>query len=199
MNFTYAQQVNPLLTALDFPAAIQLLESQIRSSSHRGFDPCLGRSFTSQAADLALWIENYYMEVLEGEVPVRALFLELNHFTEEFDKWHFNILSYYFDGGSEEFDWLLDFDTDATYEEVYPLVETDAPMEPFELFQMLEKRQQIPESLQEARDWAEQLILARSLELVHAAHQKAKEFDLEWADLPLYASLKEYNFAIRSI
>ncbi|MGL5015510.1 MAG: hypothetical protein ACRC6V_14680 [Bacteroidales bacterium] len=199
MNYNFAQQINPYLESHNYASAAQMIEQRIAESTHRGFDNALGVDLTPQSHELALWIEDYYMEIAEGEVPVKALFLELNSFTEEFDKWYFNIFSYFFDGGTSEFEWLLDFDTDATYEEVFPLVDIDGVMEPFELFNILSQRQSVAQSIQDNHDWAEQLIITRAAELVSAAHNKAKEYDLEWADLPLYVSVKDYNFAVRTI
>ncbi|MGL4993808.1 MAG: hypothetical protein ACRC6R_06760 [Bacteroidales bacterium] len=198
MNYNYAQEINGYLESHNYKTAIDIIEQKIKDSSHRGFDCAIGVDLTAQAHELALWVEDYYMEIAEGEVPVKALFLELNSFTEEFDKWYFNIYSYFFDGGTNEFEWLLDFDTDATYEEVFPIVDIDHVIEPFELFDLLSRKQHVPQSIQDNRDWAEQLIIARTMSLVSEAHKRAKEYDLEWSELPIYASVKDYNFAVRS-
>lgn len=42
------------------------------------------------------------------------------------------------------------------------------------------------ENLQNARDWCEQIVIARFMELMTWAHRKAKEQNLNWGNIPIY-------------
>jgi hypothetical protein len=49
-----------------------------------------------------------------------------------------------------------------------------------------------------ARDWCEQLIIARFMELMRAAHLEAARRGLAWAKLPLYFTEHAYDFVVKS-
>jgi hypothetical protein len=54
------------------------------------------------------------------------------------------------------------------------------------------------DNLQNSRDWCEQIIIARFMELMRTAHLKAKEKNLSWAEIPIYFTEHSYDFIIKS-
>ncbi|HVW58781.1 MAG TPA: hypothetical protein VHC48_02055 [Puia sp.] len=46
--------------------------------------------------------------------------------------------------------------------------------------------------------WCEQVIIARFMELMRAAHMSAKEKRMTWADVPVYFTEHAYDFIVRS-
>ncbi len=52
--------------------------------------------------------------------------------------------------------------------------------------------------LENARDWCEQIIIARFMELMRATHLKAQEKHFAWAKIPIYFTEHSYDFIVRS-
>lgn len=50
----------------------------------------------------------------------------------------------------------------------------------------------------DARDWSEQLIIARFMELMRAAYVAARQRDAPWVDVPIYFTEHSYDFIVRS-
>ena len=53
------------------------------------------------------------------------------------------------------------------------------------------------DDLQDARDWGEQLVIIRFMELMSAAHSVAKKKNMKWADLPMYFTEHSYDFIVK--
>jgi hypothetical protein len=54
------------------------------------------------------------------------------------------------------------------------------------------------DDVQNARDWSEQIVIARFMELMRTTHLKAKEQKLTWATIPLYFTEHSYDFIVKS-
>jgi hypothetical protein len=54
------------------------------------------------------------------------------------------------------------------------------------------------DNLQDSRDWCEQIIIARFMELMRTAHLKSKEKNLAWASIPIYFTEHSYDFILKS-
>lgn len=195
MNFDFARQINQDLEKFNFKAALKTAESALVQLPETSFHEVLGKPLTSQAEELADWIEDFYQKVSE-DIAVEALYFEMNEFDINTDYWYIDGFAYTEDGGlnGDNMDWLSDWDADTNtitggifaiegYEKLQNAFETIEPD---------------TDELQNARDWSEQIIIARFMELMRAAHLLAGERELGWAAVPVYFTEHSYDFIVRS-
>jgi hypothetical protein len=198
MNFNFAEQINPRLEKFDFPGALEVAETQLKKINGSEYHAVLGRSLTDQAGDVADWIDVFYKKASE-EFKLKALYFEMNEFDINTDRWYIDGFAYDKVHGlgekdDEDLDWLSDFITDT-----HSVTNTIFIIEGYEALQKAFDGETAGNvALQDARDWCEQIIIARYMELMRAAHLKAKEKKMTWAKLPIYFTEHAYDFVLRS-
>lgn len=192
MNFKFSEVLNPYLEKAEFDQAIQIAENELTAISATPFHAIIGKSLLIQAPSLSLWINDFYKAGSEA-FPIRALYFEMIEFDINTDEWSIDGLAYPEDGGLEDTEWLADSDEVAVSESTFIIEDCESLQEAFEDDELDSNDQQ------NARDWCEQLIIARYMQLVHAAHQYAKEKAFAWSLIPVYCTEHGYDFIIRSI
>jgi len=198
MNIDFAKQINPHLEKFDFPGALEIAETRLKKINGSEYHAVLGRSLIDQAGDVADWIGDFYKKASE-KFKLKALYFEMNEFDINTDRWYIDGFAYDKDEGHGEqddvdLDWLSDFITDT-----HSVTNTIFIIEGYEALQQAFDGETAGNvALQDARDWCEQIIIARYMELMRAAHLKAKEKKMTWAKLPLYFTEHAYDFVVRS-
>ncbi|MFT2010217.1 hypothetical protein ACMA1I_16200 [Pontibacter sp. 13R65] len=192
MNFDFADQLNPYLGNQDFSKAISIAETALENIPTTEFHEIIGQSLLGQAGEVANWINDFYKTVSKVIEP-KALYFEMNEFDINTDLWYIDGFAYSEDGGLdfEEMEWLCDVNQQTTTSDEYVIAGYENLQEAFENIE--------PETgnLQEARDWCEQLIIARFMELMGAAHSEARNQKMEWAYLPFYFTVHSYDFIVK--
>jgi hypothetical protein len=193
MNFEFAQQINPLLEKLDFSKAIEIAETALNKIPPTEFHLVLGQSFISQADSLAIWVDNFH-QTISKKMDIKALYFEINEFDINTDIWYIDGFSYDKDGGFDldDMEWLCDFTRDKMTTEEFVLTGFEKLQTAFENIELDN------DNLQNSRDWCEQIIIARFMELMRTAHLKAKEKNLAWATIPIYFTEHSYDFILKS-
>ena len=193
MNFAFAEQINPDLEKLDFDKAIKIAEAELKKISTTDFHSVLGQSMISQADSLVNWIDNYYKSTSK-KIDIKALYFEMNEFDINTDTWYIDGFCYNKDGGLDldDMEWLCDVTKDTMASKEFVLVGFEKLQNAFENIELNN------DELQNARDWSEQIVIARFMELMRTAHLKAKEKDLLWATIPLYFTEHSYDFILKS-
>jgi hypothetical protein len=195
MNFEFAEQINSDLKTLDFVKALQTSEKELGKLPETEFHEIIGKSLTNQADDLSAWVEDFYNKA-SNNVDIKALYFEMNEFDINTELWYIDSFAYRIDGGLDlnDMEWLSDFDTDSQKE-----TETVFAIQGYEKLQSAFKTVELSNDiLQDARDWSEQIIIARFMELMRAAHLSAKANNLEWAAIPIYFTEHSYDFILKS-
>jgi hypothetical protein len=183
------------LEKLDFTKALLIAETNLKRIPTSDFHAVLGKSLISQAGDLAAWIDDFYKKISK-KFEVKALYFEMNEFDINTDAWYIDGFAFDNDRGLDLYDmeWLCDFQayTQKETETVFVIKGYEKLQEAFECIEL-----HTPD-LQNARDWCEQIIIARFMELMRVVHLKAKECNLDWAAIPLYFTEHEYDFIVKS-
>ena len=195
MNFEFTEQINPDLEQLNFEKALNIAETELRKIPTTDFHYVLEKSLVGQADDLASWVENFY-NIATKKNKVAALYFEMNEFDINTDHWYIDSFAFSKDGGLdlEDMEWLCDFDTDSQTE-----TETVFKIDGYEKLQSaFESIELDTDDLQNARDWSEQIIIARFMELMTNAHLIAKTKKLNWATVPIYFTEHSYDFVVKS-
>ena len=195
MNFEFAEQINPDLEKLNFDKAINIAETELRKLPDTDFHYILGKSLVEQAEDLATWTENFY-NLATKKNKVGALYFEMNEFDINTDHWYIDSFAFSNDGGLDldDMEWLCDFDTDSQTE-TETVFKIDGYEKLQEAFQNIELN---TDDLQNARDWCEQIVIARFMELMSSSHKIAKTKKLNWATVPIYFTEHSYDFIVKS-
>lgn len=200
MNFNFAEKINPSLKSFDFDAALQIAEEELKRLPITPFHAVIGRSLNHLTRPLASWIDNFYCAA-KKTTAVCALYFELNEFDINTDHWFIQGFAYEdceFD--SDDMDWLCDFTTDAHttigsgfYLPDYPDLQTA-----FSEINSKKLEGNCTKEMQHARDWCEQIIIIRFMELMRNSHLFAKNTCLSWSDIPILFTEHEYDFIVKS-
>jgi hypothetical protein len=195
MNFEFAEKINPYLEQLNFVKALDVAETELRKIPTTDFHYVLDNPLVGQADDLASWVENFH-NLATKENKVEALYFEINEFDVNTEYWYIDSFAFSSDGGLDlnDMEWLCDFDTDSQTE-----TETVFKIESYESLQeAFEKIALKTDDLQNARDWCEQIIIVRFMELMTAAYRKAKDLNLNWGKIPIYFTEHSYDFVVKA-
>jgi hypothetical protein len=196
MNFEFAEQINGDLEKFEFIKALQTAETALKKIPATAFHEIIGKSLTNQDDDLAAWVENFYVKVSKN-VEIRALYFEMNEFDINTGLWYIDIFAYSSDGGLDldDMEWLSEFDADSQTEtgKVFAIQGYQKLQSAFETV-----KEPGNDDIKNAKDWAEQIIIARFMELMRATHLAAKAKGLKWATIPIYFTEHSYDFIIRS-
>lgn len=195
MNFKFCEKINPSLEKLDFQNAIKIAETALRKIPDSAFHSILDKSLIDQAYEFAEWIDIFY-EKASKKMEIKALYFEMNEFDINTESWYIDSFAYKQDGGldEEDMEWLCDFETDSEKE-----TETVFEIEGYEKLQnAFENIELTTKNLQNARDWCEQIIIARFMELMRTTHLIAKTKNLNWANIPFYFTEHSYDFIVKS-
>jgi hypothetical protein len=193
MNFEFAQQINPSLENLEFSKALDIAETALTKIPMTEFHSVLGQSFINQADSLATWVDKFH-QAISKKMNIKALYFEMNEFDINTDTWYIDGFSYDKDGGLDldDMEWLCDFTRDKMTSEEFVLTGFEKLQTAFENIELDN------DNLQNSRDWCEQIIIARFMELMRTSHLKAKEKNLAWATIPIYFTEHSYDFIIKS-
>lgn len=195
MNFDFAEQINPHLEKLDFEKAISIGETELQKLPKTDFHFIIGKILTEQAESLAAWVDNFY-KIASKKIDIKSLYFEMNEFDINTDSWYIDSFAFSQDGGLdlEDMEWLCDFETDSQSE-----TETVFQIEGLEKLQTaFEITELETDYLQDERDWCEQIIIARFMELMRTAHLTAKQRRYSWATTPIYFTEHSYDFIVKS-
>lgn len=195
MNFEFAEQINPDLEQHNFDKALDIAQAELRKIPTTAFHHVLDKSLVAHAGDLASWVEDFY-NLATKKNKVEALYFEMNEFDINTDLWYIDSFAFSNDGGLDldDMEWLCDFDTDSQTE-TGTVFKLDGYEELQEAFENVELD---TDDLQNARDWCEQIIIARFMELMTTAHEIAKTKKLNWGAVPIYFTEHSYDFTLKS-
>jgi hypothetical protein len=119
----------------------------------------------------------------------------MNEFDINTGTWYIDGFAYDKNGGLDvnDMDWLSDVTRDRITAKEFILTG-------FEKLQTAFRTKNARDGgLRDARDWCEQIILARFMELMRAAHLKARDKNLQWALIPIYFTEHSYDFILKSV
>lgn len=201
MNFEFAQKINTDLEELDFEKALKTAETELKKLDLTDFHKVLDKSLIGQADKLATWIEDFYNKSIDKGI-VETLYFEMNEFDINTEQWYIDCFAYRKDGGLdlEDMEWLCDYDTDSQTETgtIFIIEELENVQNSFATIEVREESGTWNDNLQDARDWSEQIVLIRFMELMKNAHLTAKNRNLKWAEIPIYFTEHSYDFIVKS-
>ena len=102
-------EVDKLISESKYDDAINFLEAQIRNSEVREFQPLIGLNISDDQNEVLSKI-NEFISHNQKEFDVKSIYLEMNGFDINYDRWYFDYFAY--DTYSEDLedpDWLCEW------------------------------------------------------------------------------------------
>ena len=201
MNWEFAKRINPYLEKFDFKKALEIATTELRKLPDSEFHEILNVSIIEQAEEVADWIDEYYQIIVQKN-EVQTLYFETDK-NEWSTDWCIEGFSYSKDGGLENTDWLYsEYETESRSREgmnsIFDIEQLDKIKTAFEVSCVgEERRKQQKEWTAEyrtVRDWCEQIVCIKFMELIREAHLIAKRKQYLWATIPIYFSECAYDF-----
>lgn len=199
MNFEFAEQINSDLENLDFEKAINTAEKELEKITKTEFHEIIGKQFTNPIEDLVNWIDKFYKEISK-KIEIKTMYFEMNEFDINTDVWYIDGIAYNEDGGLDldDMEWLSDCTRDIMTTKEFVLTGYEKFQNLFENIEEMEENDEWTDEMQDARDWCEQIIISRFMQLMKQAHKNAKERELDWANIPIYFTEHSYDFIVKS-
>ena len=200
MNFEFAEKINLALKTLDFTKALKIAKQALEELPVSDFHAVLDRTLIEQADELVNWVDDFY-QLASKERDIKSLYLEINEFDINTDMWFLEGFAYLSNGGLdlenlENMDWLCDYDGNSP--NVFELKGFELLQTAFSKIEIKEENGDWTDELQDARDWCEQIIIIKFMELVRQSHIIAKQKKLLWAKIPIYFTEHGYDFIVKS-
>ena len=111
MNIELWKKVHALVTSGRIKESVGYLEQGLSNCPGPRFKSLIGASFNNDPKDVALHIKRFVVDC-ERAFRVKAVYLEMNGFDINPDRWYFDSFAYdsYFED-AEDLDWLSDWDS----------------------------------------------------------------------------------------
>lgn len=143
--------------------AIEYLETELKNCVSPHFKSLIGTSFSNRPQDIAAEI-GIFIQACENKFPIKTVYLEMNGFDINPDRWYFDCYGYrIYRENLEDLDWLVDCDF-GSYSDV-TLLGMEKVQEEFAWFGTHRKDQ----DTNAAAEYAILLVLCRFIGLIENA------------------------------
>ncbi|GAO43216.1 hypothetical protein [Flavihumibacter petaseus] len=189
MNFELAEDISELLSTNKLDDAILLAETKLKEQVSTDFNKLLGQDLLHQTDKLVDFFSDFCESVISN-LDLKAIYAEMNGFTINCDLWFLDLFAYDKVGGTDDTDWLADWEEGNSTTNSFPLTGYEELQKTYQDY--MDNQKYKDSQIQAASDVAELLIVLRLQELVRAATEVAKNKNLFWATIPVFASAHDY-------
>ncbi len=189
MNFELAENISGLLSDDKLDEAILLAEAKLKEQAPTDFNKLLGKNLLHQTDKLVAFFSDFY-DTVNSNLDIKAIYAEMNGFTINCDLWFLDLFAYDKVGGTDDTDWLADWEEGNSTINSFPLTGYEELQATYQDY--MDNQKYKDNKMQGASDVAELLIVLRLQELVRAATELAKSKNLFWATIPVFASAHDY-------
>ncbi len=167
MDFELYGIINTKLRASDIKGAITLLEELLVDEKCDRFASLVGTGFTN-SPDTVLAYINKFIHMCESEFPIQSVYLEMNGFDLNYDRWFFYPFGYEtYEADPDDLDWLSYWQSDDTSLEDVTLTGLEGAQADFSWYQ--EERDDSDFSYTRAYDIATLLVMIKFVALIQNA------------------------------
>lgn len=183
------QPITDLILAGQTENAIREAEASLRQMPASGFQQVIGKDLLHLQPALTAYLTHFYdIMTEEEELDVKAIYVEMNSFTTQYDRWFLHLLAYENVGHRDNPDWLTDFAGES--EKRLTITGFEALQETNKKY--MQEEQYRNDSLRQSCELQELLVILRVQELVkqtvHANKGKAP-----WADVRVFVAAHDYE------
>jgi len=189
MNFELADDISKLLADDKLDEAILLAEKKLKDLTSTEFTRLLGKHLLHQTDHLVNFFTDFY-ETTKHKLSIKAVYAEMNGFTINCDLWFLDLFAFDKVGGTDDVDWLSDWEEGNSTIKSFPLTGYEELQQIYQDY--MDNQKYKDKKMQASSDVAELLIVLRLQELVKSAATKAKQKNLPWSTIPVFASAHDY-------
>ena len=191
MNIDLWEKISILITQGKLEESINYLESNLASCKSNWFKSLIGSDFTNDPVEIAEEI-NEFIHSCELDFNVRSIYLEMNGFDINPDRWYFDFFAYdTYAEDAEDLDWLSDWDS-----EIWPEITLEGLEEIQNDFDWYNKNSGFNDALaQEANEYAVLLVMCKFANLIG----KAVATDKIKKGIPVLATAHDFDIIPRFI
>lgn len=183
------EQIQHLIHTGKIEEAIRETEAKLSQLPPSDFQQVIGKDLLHLQPALTSFL-NYFYEAMtvEEELDMKALYIEMNSFTSQYDRWFLHVLAYESLHNLDNLDWLTDFSGES--EKTLTITGYEALQKANEKYMQSEGYRD--DNLKQACELHEFLVILRLQELVR--HTKvANKGKHPWAALPMFVSAHDYE------
>jgi hypothetical protein len=188
MNFELYDDIGKLLKDDKLDEAIMLAETKLKEQTTTDFNKLLGKNLLHQTDKLVDFFSNFYNRV-KGNLDIKAIYGEMNDFTINCDLWFLDLFAYDKVGGLDDTDWLAEWEQGNSSQESFALIGYEELQATYQDY--MDNKKYKDSKMEAASDVAELLIMLRYQELIRAVTKTAKQKDLPWSTIPVFATVHD--------
>ncbi|ESU19459.1 hypothetical protein FEDK69T_31750 [Flavobacterium enshiense DK69] len=182
--YDFENQINQIVKTGNIQDAIQETEAKFKTISETEFHKVIGRDLLHLKNDVDEFL-NALLEKSKEDLDdeIKAIYVEMNGFTINYDMWFTTGASFTFCNDSEDTDWLADYDY---FFEMAMIISGFEDLQKVYEDYMVNEKWEI-EGLEMASDFCALLITLRLLELFKASFEKFNN-NSEWTNIPVFVT-----------
>ena len=188
MEYNLDNEIKKLVETNKIDNAIEFAESELKKIPVTNFHKVLGRDFLKLTDDLVESI-SYFYEKAKKEIAVKAIYSEMNGFTINYDLWFLQLFAFETCGGIDDTDWLGDYEF--TINELMVLSGMEDIQSAYENY--MKKEKWTDKVFESAKEVCDLIIILRFQELFKKSIDVAKQKNLTWSEIPIFATAHDYD------
>ncbi|WP_149696075.1 hypothetical protein [Chitinophaga sp. CF418] len=182
-------QIQELIQAGQIETAIRETETMLGQLSPSDFHYVIGKDLLHLKGPLTAYFNYFYTVMTEDEeLDIKALYLEMNSFTIQYDQWFLHLLAYESLVNRGILDWLADFSGESP--KTLTITGYEALQETNKKYMETEGYRN--DQLRQACELQEYLVILRVQELVKQTINDNKG-KAPWAEIPVFVGAHDYE------
>jgi hypothetical protein len=183
------EHIQDLIQAGKIEEAIRETEAKLSQLPPSDFQQVIGKDLLHLQPALTSFL-NYFYEAMtvEEELEIKAMYVEMNSFTTQYQRWFLHVLAYESLHSRDNLDWLTDFSGES--EKTLTITGYEALQKANETYMQSEGYRD--DQQRQACELHEYLVILRVQELVRHTIT-ANKGKAAWADVPVFACAHDYE------
>lgn len=181
--------IQDLILAGKIEEAIRETEAKLSQLPPSDFHQVIGKDLLHLQPALTSFLNYFYEDMtVKEELEIKAMYVEMNSFTTQYQRWFLHVLAYESLHSRDNLDWLADFSGES--EKSLTITGYEALQEANEKYMQSEGYRD--DRLREACELHEYLVILRVQELVRHTVM-ANKGKSAWAEVPVFVSAHDYE------
>lgn len=183
------EQIQELIQAGKLGEAIRETEAKLSQLPASDFQQVTGKDLLHLQPALTQFLDYFYEAMtVEEELEIKAMYVEMNSFTTQYERWFLHALAYESIPRLGDLSWLTDFSGES--EKTFTITGYEALQKANEKYMKSEGYRD--DQLRQACELHEYLVILRVQELVKHT-LTANNGKAAWADVPVFVSAHDYE------
>lgn len=195
MDIKLSAKLQKLLQENKIAECIEIIEDELILQPKNDFRKIIGnKELLNKAKKLNKTLGKFYKSA-NKKIYVKSMCAELNKITLNPDNWEIEMYAYDNFGGSENFEWLEEWQHENKDSDNFTLKGFEEIQKTFRTFKNTDELEREPLAI--SANLSETLVLLRLMELFEAAQNIAIEKEKKWINIPLIVKADGNEFILK--